>query len=83
MVCGFALLGPVDVAGAAALTWAALMFFAMSLLPALASGVMPLRLVEPAFLLYAGASLLGAIYLPRLAIVAVISWLQRKRQVLI
>jgi hypothetical protein len=67
-LCALALLGRVDVAGSAPLAWAALMFFAMSLLPALASGVMPLRLVESAFLLYAGAALLGALLLPRLVL---------------
>jgi hypothetical protein len=78
-ICALALFGSIDVAGSAALAWAALMFFAMSLLPALASGVMPLRLVEPAFLLYAGGSLLAAVLLPPLVIVAVLAWLQRKR----
>jgi hypothetical protein len=71
MVCALALLGPADLAGTAPLTWAALMFFAMSLLPALASGVMPLRLVEPAFLLYAGTSLLAALILRRLILAAI------------
>jgi hypothetical protein len=65
-MCALVLFGQVNLAGSAALAWAALMFFAMSLLPALASGVMPLRLAESAFLLYAGASLLGALLLPRL-----------------
>jgi hypothetical protein len=80
MICALALLGPVNLAGAAALAWAALMFFAMSLLPALASGVMPLRLVEPAFLLYAGTSLLGVLILRRL-ILAAIGRLRRRRSV--
>jgi hypothetical protein len=79
-ICALVLFGLVDVAGSAALVWAALMFFAMSLLPALASGVMPLRLVETAFLLYAGASLLGALFLPRL-ILAGIGRLRRSRPV--
>jgi hypothetical protein len=79
-ICALALFGGAHVAGSAALAWAALMFFAMSLLPALASGVMPLRLVEPAFLLYAGGSLVGALFLPRLILVLV-GWLRRKRQV--
>jgi hypothetical protein len=52
-ICAFVLLGRLDLSGSVPLALAALMFFAMSLLPALASGVMPLRLVEPAFLLYA------------------------------
>jgi hypothetical protein len=77
-ICGLVLFGSLDVAGSAALAWAALMFFAMSLLPALASGVMPLRLVESAFLLYAGASLVGALLLPRL-ILAAIGRLRRRR----
>jgi hypothetical protein len=80
-ICALALFGSINIAGCAPLGWAALMFFAMSLLPALASGVMPLRLVEPAFLLYAGGSLLGAVFVPRLIIMAVIAWLQRKRPV--
>ncbi len=80
MICALALLGPVNLAGAAALAWAALMFFAMSLLPALASGVMPLRLVEPAFLLYASTSLLGVLILRRL-ILAAIGRLRRRRSV--
>jgi hypothetical protein len=63
-ICAFAL-GGADVAGSAALAWAALMFFAMSFLPGLASGVMPLRLVEFAFLVYAGSSLLVALFLRR------------------
>jgi hypothetical protein len=42
------------------------MFFAMPLLPTLASGVMPLRLVEAPFLLNGGASLSRALFLPRL-----------------
>jgi hypothetical protein len=46
------------------------MFFALSFLPALASGVMPLRLVEFAFLLYAGCFLLVALLLRRLILVA-------------
>jgi hypothetical protein len=71
MICALALLGPVNLAGGVALAWAALMFFAMSLLPALASGVMPLRLVEAAFLLYAGTSLLGALILRRLILAAI------------
>jgi hypothetical protein len=79
-ICALVLFGLVDVAGSAALVCAALMFFAMSLLPALASGVMPLRLVETAFLLYAGASLLGALFLPRL-ILAGIGRLLRSRPV--
>jgi hypothetical protein len=70
-ICALTLFGWVDVAGSAALAWAGLMFFAMSLLPALASGVMPLRLVEPAFLLYAGGSLLGMLFLPRLILIAI------------
>jgi hypothetical protein len=78
MICALALFGSVNIAGSGPLAWAALMFFAMSLLPALASGVMPLRLVEPAFLLYAGSSLLSILFLPRLIIAAVIGWLQRK-----
>ncbi len=64
-ICALTLFGWADVASSTGLAWAALMFFAMSLLPALASGVMPLRLVEPAFLLYAGGSLLGVVFLPR------------------
>jgi hypothetical protein len=79
-ICALILFGSLDVAGPAALAWAALMFFAMSLLPALASGVMPLRLVESAFLLYAGASLLGTLFLPRL-ILAAIGRLRRRRPV--
>jgi hypothetical protein len=78
--CALVLFGSVDVAGSAALAWAALMFFAMSLLPALASGVMPLRLVETAFLLYGSASLLGALLLSRL-IPAAIGRLRRGRPV--
>jgi hypothetical protein len=35
------------------------MFFFLSLLPAEASGVMPLRLVEPAFVVYLGMSIVG------------------------
>jgi hypothetical protein len=80
MICAVALLGPVNLAGAAALAWVALVFFAMSLLPALASGVMPLRLVEPAFLLYAGTSLLGLLILRRL-ILAAIGRLRRRSPV--
>jgi hypothetical protein len=80
IVCALALLSPGDLAGAVALTWAALMFFAMSLLPALASGVMPLRLVEPAFLLYAGTSLLEVLILRRL-ILAAIGRLRRRSPV--
>jgi hypothetical protein len=80
VICALALFGGVDVAGSAALAWAAPMFLAMSLLPALASGVMPLRLVEPAFLLYAGGSLAGILFLPRLVLVLV-GWLRRKRPV--
>jgi type IV secretory pathway TrbD component len=79
-ICVLALFGGAHVAGSAALAWAALMFLAMSLLPALASGVMPLRLVEPAFLLYAGGSLAGILFLPRLVLVLV-GWLRRKRPV--
>jgi hypothetical protein len=75
-ICALVFLGPVDIAGSAALAWAVLMFFAMSLLPALASGVMPLRLVEPAFLLYAGGSLSSMLFLPRLL---AIGRLRRKR----
>jgi hypothetical protein len=78
-ICALVLFGQLEVAGSA-LAWAALMFFAMSLLPALASGVMPLRLVEPAFLLYAGGSLLGALFLPRLIIIPVMAWLHRKKR---
>lgn len=81
VICALILFGSVEVKGSAPLAWAALIFFGMSLLPALASGVMPLRLVEPAFLLYAGGSLVGAVFLPRLIIMAVIAWLQRKRAV--
>jgi hypothetical protein len=80
VICALSLFGSVDVVGSAALAWAALMFFAMSLLPALASGVMPLRLVEPAFLLYAGTSLLGVLILRRL-ILAAIGRLRRRRSV--
>jgi len=69
-ICAFAL-GGADVAGSAALAWAALMFFAMSFLPGLASGVMPLRLVEFAFLVYAGSSLLVALFLRRVIRAAV------------
>jgi hypothetical protein len=70
-ICALALSGQINLAGTTALAWAALMFFAMSLVPALASGVMPLRLVEPAFLLYGGASLLGAMFLSRLILAAI------------
>src|SRR6266540_222746 len=70
-ICALVLFGSVDVAGSAALAWAALIFFAMSLLPALASAVMPLRLAETAFLLYGGASLLGALFVPRLILAAI------------
>jgi hypothetical protein len=76
-ICAFVLFGSLNVAGSAALAWAGLMFLAMSLLPALASGVMPLRLVEPAFLLYAGGSLLATLFLPRLFLTAIQS-LRRK-----
>jgi hypothetical protein len=79
-ICGLVLFGSLDIAGSGALAWAALMFFAMSLLPALASGVLSLRLAEAAFLLYAGASLLGMLFLPRL-ILAAIGRLRRKRAV--
>jgi hypothetical protein len=79
-ICALILFGSIDVAGSGALAWAALMFFAMSLLPALASGVLSLRLAEPAFLLYAGASLLGMLFLPGL-IPAAIGRLRRKRPV--
>jgi hypothetical protein len=41
---------------------------------------MPLRLVEPAFLLYAGTSLLGVLILRRL-ILAAIGRLRRRRSV--
>jgi hypothetical protein len=77
-ICALALFGCVDVFGSAVLGWAALMFLAMSLLPALASGVMPLRLVEPAFLLYAGGALVGALFLPRLILVAIMPF--RRKQ---
>jgi hypothetical protein len=76
-ICAFVLFGSLNVAGSAALAWAGLMFLATSLLPALASGVMPLRLVEPAFLLYAGGSLLAMLFLPRLFLTAIRS-LRRK-----
>jgi hypothetical protein len=66
VICALLLFGSLKVAGSAALAWAGLLFLTMSFLPALASGVMPLRLVETAFLLYAGASLLGAMFLSRL-----------------
>jgi hypothetical protein len=72
-VCALLLFGSLDAAGSSVLVWAAMMFFAMSLLPALASGVMPLRLVEPAFLLYAVLSLLGLFFLARPVIMAVIA----------
>jgi hypothetical protein len=75
-ICAIVLFGGLETAGSAALACAALMFFAISLLPALASGVMPLRLVEPAFLLYAGGSLSGMLFLPRLL---AIGRLRRKR----
>jgi hypothetical protein len=78
-ICALLLLfGSPNVASSAALAWAGLMFLTMSFLPALASGVMPLRLVETAFLLYAGASLLGAMFLSRL-ILAAIGRSRRKR----
>jgi hypothetical protein len=70
-ICALVLFGRIDIAGSAALAWAGLTFFAMSLLPALASGVMPLRLAEPAFLLYTGGSLLAALFLPHLILVAI------------
>jgi hypothetical protein len=76
-ICGLVLFGSLDVACSAALAWAGLMFFTMSVLPALASGVMPLRLVETAFLLYGGSSLLGTMFLSRL-IPAAISRSRRK-----
>jgi hypothetical protein len=79
-ICALVLFGSVAVAGSGALAWAALIFFAMSLLPALASGVMPLRLAETAFLLYLGASLLSVLFLPRL-ILAGIGRLRRKHPV--
>src|SRR5262249_16701564 len=63
--CALVLSGHVELAGCAALGWAGLMFFAMSLLPALASGVMPLRIVETAFLLYMAGALVGILFLPR------------------
>jgi hypothetical protein len=56
LAAGVALVGVV-VGGPPILVVAGLMFFAMSLLPAEASGVMPLRLVEPAFLLYSALAL--------------------------
>jgi hypothetical protein len=70
-ICAFALFAGASVAGTVPLAWAALMFFAMSLLPALASGVMPLRLVEPAFLLFVGGSVVGAHFLPRLIVTGI------------
>jgi hypothetical protein len=79
-VSALVLLGALDLAGSAALAWAALLFFAMSLLPALASAVMPLRLVETAFLLYAGGPLLAMVLVPHLVLVA-IGRLRKKRPI--
>jgi hypothetical protein len=76
-MCAFALFVGVNLAGSAALGWAGLGVFAMSLLPALASGVMPLRLVEPAFLLYGGGSLVSVLFFSRF-IPVVVGWLRRK-----
>lgn len=53
---GIALAGG-SVGGSPILVVAGLMFFAMSPLPGEASGVMPLRLVEPAFPLYAALAI--------------------------
>jgi hypothetical protein len=69
--CALVLLGVLDLAGCAILAWAALLFFAMSLLPALASAVMPLRLVETAFLVYAVGPLLVMVFVPRLVLAAI------------
>jgi hypothetical protein len=65
-ICALALFGWAEVTNCAPLAWAALMFAAMSLLPAFAASVMPHRLVEPAFLLYAGGSLFAALLLSTL-----------------
>src|SRR5262249_29726654 len=72
-LCALLLFGSLDAAGSCVLVWAAMMFFAMSLLPALALVVMPLLLVDPAFLLYAVLSLMGLFFLARLVIMAVIA----------
>jgi hypothetical protein len=76
-ICGLVLFRALDTAGSGALARAALMFLAMSLLPTLTSGVMPLRLVEPAFLMYAGGSLVGIPFLARLILVLV-GWVRAK-----
>lgn len=56
LVAGIVLVGT-TLGGSAVLASAALLFFMMSLLPAEASGVMPLRLVEAAFLFYAALAI--------------------------